>query len=186
MPPVSLSLAMKPCSASLVEEGAVLDGEVDLAEIHRHDAPGADIGVADFRIAHLPGRQADIVSEGDQRGGRTARHQPVIGRRIGQHRRIAFDFRRLWCRCPSHQGCTERQVWECSWGGLLGCRLPSAVSARMERKQRRRPGNPRFRAAHGWGRGGGGYAALNIVPRAAPDPGWAHRSAGGEHCTRKH
>ena len=30
------------------EETAVLDGQIDLAQIHRHDPAGADIGVADF------------------------------------------------------------------------------------------------------------------------------------------
>jgi hypothetical protein len=38
----------------VLEKAAVLDGEVDLAQIHRDDAAGADIGVPDLGIPHLP------------------------------------------------------------------------------------------------------------------------------------
>ena len=41
--------------AGVAEEGAVLDREVDRAEVHRHHAARADVGVPDLGIAHLAG-----------------------------------------------------------------------------------------------------------------------------------
>ena len=40
-------------------ELAGLDHHVDLADVHVHDAAGADVEVADFAVAHLAGGQAD-------------------------------------------------------------------------------------------------------------------------------
>jgi hypothetical protein len=38
---------------------AVVDGAIDARVFLVNHAPGADVEVPDFRIAHLPGRQAD-------------------------------------------------------------------------------------------------------------------------------
>ncbi|MNX91740.1 hypothetical protein D3C86_1238450 [compost metagenome] len=73
----------------IAEKAAILDRQIDLAEIHGDDAARADIGVAHFRIAHLPGGQADIRAEGGQRRIRAGGKKPVHGRRVRQNRRIA-------------------------------------------------------------------------------------------------
>ena len=41
------------------EEFAVLDHQFDARDVHVHDAPGADVEMADFAVAHLPVGQAD-------------------------------------------------------------------------------------------------------------------------------
>jgi hypothetical protein len=65
----------------VLAKAAILDRQVDLAQVHRHHPAGADIGVADLGIAHLPARQADIGAMGDQRRMRAGRPSPVeIGR----------------------------------------------------------------------------------------------------------
>ena len=46
------------------EEAAVLDGRVDAGEVLVDDAPGAEVHVPDFGIAHLPVRQADVAAFG--------------------------------------------------------------------------------------------------------------------------
>ena len=74
----------------VAEEAPLLDGQVDLAEIHRHHAAGADIGVADLGIAHLALRQPGIGAVRGERGVRAGGHQPVEIRGPGEARGIAF------------------------------------------------------------------------------------------------
>ena len=74
------------------EKAAVLDGQVDLAKVHRHDPARADIGVADLGIAHLPGRQPDIAPVGHKLGMGAVPHDPVEIRRIGQRDGIALGL----------------------------------------------------------------------------------------------
>ena len=60
-------------------EFTVLDHEIDLGDVHVHDAPGADVEVADLAVAHLPGGQPDIASAGvDQRVGELGQQAIVI------------------------------------------------------------------------------------------------------------
>ncbi len=68
----------------LLLELAVFDREGDHAEIHRHHPARADIGVANFGIAHLPVRQTDRAAMGGERGMRARGDQPVEIRGIGQ------------------------------------------------------------------------------------------------------
>jgi hypothetical protein len=66
----------------------VLDGEVDHAQIHRHDAARSDIGMSHLRVAHLPLRQAHVAPMGDERRMRAGRHEAVEGRRAGKGRGV--------------------------------------------------------------------------------------------------
>ncbi len=63
--------------AGIAEEGAVLDREVDRAEVHRHDAARADVGVPHLGIAHLAGGQAHVGAEGGR--GWNAGSRPRCG-----------------------------------------------------------------------------------------------------------
>ena len=61
-------------------ELAGLDHHVDLADVHVHNAAGADVEVADFAVAHLPRRKADKTSAGvDERVGKFSQQLVVVG-----------------------------------------------------------------------------------------------------------
>lgn len=51
-------------------DAAVSDGVADPHQLLVHHAPGADIHVPDFGVAHLPIRQPDIAAGGAQEGVR--------------------------------------------------------------------------------------------------------------------
>ena len=67
---------------------AVLDGQVDHAQIHRHHAARANIGVPNLGIAHLARGQAHIAAMGDQRCVRVLAHQSIEIGRVRQGGRI--------------------------------------------------------------------------------------------------
>jgi hypothetical protein len=71
-------------------KAAVLDRQVDRAQIHRHHPARADVGVADLGIAHLPAGQARIRAVGDQRGMGAAGPEPVEGGHIRLRRGAGF------------------------------------------------------------------------------------------------
>src|SRR5579883_330710 len=72
------------------EEVAVVNQQVDAGDVHVHDAPGADIQMADFAVAHLPFRQTNERAAGvDQSVGILAQ-QPVVGRLARQRDGIGF------------------------------------------------------------------------------------------------
>ena len=65
---------------------------VDAGNIHLHDAPGADVQVADLAVAHLPVWQADKVVAGlDERVGIFAQ-QLVVGWLAGQCNGVVGGF----------------------------------------------------------------------------------------------
>ena len=74
------------------EEAAILDRQVDLAQVHRHHPAGADIGMADLGIAHLAAGQPDIGAVGDQPVMRAVGHDPVEIRGIGQRGGVGLRF----------------------------------------------------------------------------------------------
>ena len=84
-----------------LEEGAVLDGPVDAHQVLVDDPPGAEVGVADLGVAHLPLGQSDGETGGPQRGRRVVAHQRV-------HVRACRRWRWRWLRarrgCPSRRG----------------------------------------------------------------------------------
>ena len=56
---------------------AVGHGRAEPHQVLRHDAPGAEVQVADLGVAHLAGRQADVVAGGGDAGVRPAPQQAV-------------------------------------------------------------------------------------------------------------
>ena len=68
----------------VAEEAAVLDRLVDADEILLHDSAGAEVEVADLRVAHLALRQADCGTGRIELGVRIGRPQVVEDRRIRQ------------------------------------------------------------------------------------------------------
>ncbi len=77
---------------AILRKTAVLDGPIDLRQVHPHDPPGADIHMPDFGVAHLPLRQPDIRSRTGQHRRRLRGHKRVVVRRVGQGRRIALTL----------------------------------------------------------------------------------------------
>ena len=83
----------KPDQCGICRKRAILDRQINRAQIHRHHPARADIGMAHLGIAHLPGGQTDIRAMGDQFRIGTSGHQMVemghmrqrggIGKRIG-------------------------------------------------------------------------------------------------------
>ena len=62
------------------EKLTILDHQIDLGDVHVHDAAGADVEVADFAVAHLPRWQADVAPAGvDQRVGKLGEQAIVVG-----------------------------------------------------------------------------------------------------------
>ena len=58
-------------------ETAILGSLTDARQFLHHHPAGADIQMADLRIAHLALRQADVLAGGSQEGVRAALPQPV-------------------------------------------------------------------------------------------------------------
>src|SRR5439155_21099724 len=58
-----------------------------------HDAPGANVDVSHFTIAHLSVRQTDVRTRGMNQRVRKFLQQRVIGWLTGQRDRIAFALR---------------------------------------------------------------------------------------------
>ena len=68
VPPPACAAAQAAQQLGVGEEAAVLDRRVDAGQVLVDDAAGAEVHVADFGIAHLPVRQADVAAFGmDQR-----------------------------------------------------------------------------------------------------------------------
>jgi len=68
---------------------------VDARQVLQHDAAGAEIGVADLGIAHLPVGQPDIVLAGVEVGMWPASHQPMPHRRLRALDRVVVTVRAL-------------------------------------------------------------------------------------------
>ena len=62
-------------------ERAVGDRPADARQVLGHDAPGAEVHVADLGVAHLPGRQPDAAVRRREQAVRARRDQPVPNRR---------------------------------------------------------------------------------------------------------
>ncbi len=76
----------------LAEEFAARDQLIDARDVHLDDAPGADIQMAHFAIAHLPFGQADVRAGGvNQRVGKILQ-QPVVVGLAGEGDGVAFCF----------------------------------------------------------------------------------------------
>ena len=84
---------------------------VDARDVHLHNAPGADVQVAHFAVAHLPVGQADKVLRGaNQRVGKLAQ-QLVVGGLAGQRNGVVGGFGAI---APSiEDGQNERTLGTC-------------------------------------------------------------------------
>ena len=76
----------------VLEELAVLDHQIDAGDVHVHDASGAYVEMADFAVAHLPIRQADVLAAGMNQGIRIFAEQAVVIGFAGQRDGISFGF----------------------------------------------------------------------------------------------
>ncbi len=63
---------------------------VDAGQILGHDAPGAEVHVADLRVAHLAGRQADLLFGGLDQGIRAGGVKALERRRLGHADRVVL------------------------------------------------------------------------------------------------
>src|SRR5271156_2010619 len=64
----------------MLKEFTILDHQVNAGDVHVNDAPGADIEMPDFAVAHLPLGQPDKKSAGmNQSVGIFAKQAVVVG-----------------------------------------------------------------------------------------------------------
>ena len=86
--------AFAPCAKACLEHrvaGEVAFGHrfIDAREILVNDAAGAEIEVADFGVAHLAFRQADVEAAGAEGGVRVRGVEAIVERRVGEQRGVA-------------------------------------------------------------------------------------------------
>ena len=72
---------------------AVGDRLVDARQFLVNDAARAEIQVADFAVAHLPGGQADVLARGAEAALRIGLVEILVEGELGQQRRVAFLLR---------------------------------------------------------------------------------------------
>jgi len=112
----------------LAGKAAVLDCQVDLAEIHRHGPARADIGMADLGIAHLSRGQAHHGAMGDQLRIGAAGHQAVEIGGIGQLGRVVLG--RL-AQAPAVENAQDHG-FRCHGALLFRSPLSNPVAAQRE------------------------------------------------------
>ena len=77
-PPVDPRLLHRLQQRRMLEQFAILDHQIDTRNVHVHDAPGADVQMSHFAVAHLSVRQSDIASAGMNKRVRKFAQQFVI------------------------------------------------------------------------------------------------------------
>src|SRR6266853_6997108 len=76
----------------MFEELTILDHQLDAGRIHVDHAPGSNVQMSYFTVAHLIVRQTDVLAAGmDQRVGILAQ-QPVVNRLSGKGDGVSFGF----------------------------------------------------------------------------------------------
>ncbi len=131
----------------VVEEAAVGDRVVDPGQVLLDDRPGAEVEVADLRVAHLALGQADVAPLGGELRVREALPEPVEDRRLGERDRVARPRRGEAPAVEDHQhqrGNGHRHPFRLS---LCTPRVQKA-----HRKLMRRPRSRRIRRRRGWRR----------------------------------
>ena len=78
-----LHLGDKFEQGGILRERAVLDRQINRAQIHRHHTARADIGVTYLGVAHLPRGQTHFGAKGGQRAVRATFPEPVEVRHLG-------------------------------------------------------------------------------------------------------
>src|SRR5690242_18871698 len=76
----------------MLEEFAVLNHQLNAGRVHVNDAPGANIQVADFAVAHLPFGQADVWAAGLDQGVRIFLQQAVVSWLSRERDSVSFGF----------------------------------------------------------------------------------------------
>ncbi len=71
------------------EEAAVGDGVVDPGQVLLDDRAGAEVEVADLRVAHLPVGEPDVAALGGELRVRVTLPEAVEDRRLGEGDRVA-------------------------------------------------------------------------------------------------
>ena len=74
------------------EKFAILDHQLDARAVHVHDAPGTNVEMADFAIAHLAIGQADIFAAGVNQSVGIFAQQSIIGWLARQSDRVGVSF----------------------------------------------------------------------------------------------
>src|SRR5690348_12441290 len=92
--PALLRPLKRPDQRGVLEQGSVRDRAVHPLEVLVEDAPRTDRQMADLRVAHLPGRQADGLAGRSERGVRVARPQRIEDGRLGELDRVPRPGRR--------------------------------------------------------------------------------------------
>ena len=77
------------CIDRIFKECPILNGFRNARQILKHDAAGADVRVADFAVAHLPVRQADVQPRSGQLRVRPALQETVHDRGLGHVNGVA-------------------------------------------------------------------------------------------------
>src|ERR1700678_2742210 len=91
----ALALACMPHGCEqhgMREEFAILDHQVDARDVHMHDAPGANVEMADFAMAHLPLGQADEGPAGVNESVGILAQQPIVNRLARESDGVGFRF----------------------------------------------------------------------------------------------
>jgi len=74
----------------VAEEGPISNGVVDAHEVLHHEAPGTQVEMPDFAIAHLSLGEPDGPSRGVEQCSRVVGHEGVPRGRIGERDGVAF------------------------------------------------------------------------------------------------
>mmetsp|Transcript_32480 Transcript_32480/g.62560 ORF Transcript_32480/g.62560 Transcript_32480/m.62560 type:complete len:339 (+) Transcript_32480:2061-3077(+) len=98
----------KRLQRGIVKKRAVLDGQINLPQIHRHHTARANIGVSHLGVAHLPAWQANVWPMGDQSRRRTIRHHRIKVGRFGKIGRIGLGLIR---QPPAIQNAQYNGLW---------------------------------------------------------------------------
>src|SRR5438552_170392 len=76
----------------MLEEVSVLDHQLDASRIHVDDAPGANVQMTDFAVAHLIVWQPNVLATGVDQRVRIFAEQAVINWLAGKGDGVGFGF----------------------------------------------------------------------------------------------
>ena len=118
----------------VLEEAAVGDRVVDPGQVLLDDRAGAEVEMADLRVAHLPVGQADVAPLGGEFGVGELRPETIEDRRLGQRDRVAGAGRGKSPAVEDHQRQRRhRQLGHPAastiWAKSSGSRLAPPTSA---------------------------------------------------------
>ena len=124
----------------VVEKAAVRDGGVDTRQVLVDDAAGADVHVADFGVAHLAVRQADVQAMGLDQRMRIVGQQLAPVRQVGQRQRVAGLVLAI---APAIEN-QQQHRFGSGHGGYLGKSVNGNGIWPQTGRRRCAPGSPRY------------------------------------------